>query len=76
VIPFVHSIALTGMRNIRDYQDEYRNPSQTLGGGSPFNIASSMTLRNFTKDEIAELYAQCSNDTGQAFQDTAVELVW
>ena len=76
-IPFVHSLALVGMRNIRDYKDDYRDPSQTLGTASPFNIASdSMTLKNFTKTEIAELYAQHASDTGQSFLDDAVDLVW
>ena len=76
-IPFVHSLALVGMRNIRDYRNDYRDPSKTLGSASPFNIsARSMTLRNFTKEEIAELYAQHTADTGQVFQDDAVELVW
>ena len=76
-IPFVHSLALVGMRNIRDYKNDYRDPSQTLGTASPFNIASdSMTLKNFTKAEIAELYAQHTSDTGQLFLDDAVDFVW
>ena len=76
-IPFVHSLALVGMRNIRDYRYEYRDPSQSLGSSSPFNIvAETMTLRNFTREEIAGLYAQHSADTGQIFEDEAVEMVW
>ena len=76
-IPFVHSLALVGMRNIRDYRNEYRDPSQTLGSSSPFNIvAETMTLQNFTKDEIAGLYAQHTADTGQVFMDEAVDMVW
>jgi hypothetical protein len=65
------------MRNIRDYRNEYRDPSQTLGTSSPFNIvAKTMTLKNFTKEEITELYAQHTTDTGQVFQEDAVDLVW
>lgn len=76
-VPFIHSLALVGMRNIRDYRDEYRNPSQTLGTSSPFNIvAETMTLNNFTREEIAGLYAQHTTDTGQAFEDEAVDMVW
>jgi len=76
-IPFVHSLALVGMRNIRDYRDEYRDPSQTLGSGSPFNIAAStMTLRNFTQAEIRELYGQYTAETGRIFEQAAEDLVW
>ena len=75
--PFFHSLALAGMRNIRDYSAEYRGASQTLGTASPFNIvASYMNLRNFTQDEIYELYAQHASDTGQSFDGGATELVW
>ena len=76
-IPFIHSLALVGMRNIRDYRDEYRLPEQTLGSASPFNIVKEyMSLRNFTKDEITELYRQHTSDTGQVFEEGAVELSW
>jgi len=76
-IPFVHSLALVGMRNIRDYRDEYRDPSQTLGSASPFNIAAAtMTLRNFTRAEIGELYHQYTAETGRQFAEGAEELVW
>jgi hypothetical protein len=75
--PFVHSLALVGMRNIRDYRDEYRSPDRTLGSASPFNVVSaSLTLRNFTGGEVAELYGQHTADTGQAFTPEAVNRVW
>ena len=35
-IPFVHSLALVGMRNIRDYKARVRPESQSLGSASPF----------------------------------------
>jgi hypothetical protein len=55
--PFVHSIVLVGMRNIRDYKAKIRPDSQSLGSVSPFNIvAKSLTLKNFTPEEIACLY--------------------
>jgi hypothetical protein len=75
--PFVHSIALVGMRNIRDYKAQIRSDSQSLRSASPFNIVkASLSLRNFTQGEIAGLYAQHTNDTGQIFEEKAVELVW
>jgi hypothetical protein len=76
-VPFVHSIALVGMRNIRDYKVKVRLDSESLGGSSPFNIVTeTFTLKNFTKEEIASLYRQHTDETGQIFEDDAVELVW
>ncbi len=76
-VPFIHSLALVGMRNIRDYKARVRPHSTTLGSASPFNIISkALTLRNFTKEEIRELYQQHTADTGQKFEDEAIEKVW
>ncbi|MDR0726242.1 MAG: AAA-like domain-containing protein, partial [Prevotellaceae bacterium] len=75
--PFVHSIALVGMRNIRDYKAQIRPDSQSLGSASPFNIATkTYTLKNFTKEEITLLYRQHTDETGQIFEDDAIELVY
>ncbi|MDR2437746.1 MAG: AAA-like domain-containing protein, partial [Planctomycetaceae bacterium] len=77
VTPFVHSIALVGMRNIRDYKTKIRPDSESLGTTSPFNIITeSLTLNNFTKNEIIQLYQQHTDDTGQQFEPDAIELVW
>ena len=77
IAPFVHSIALVGMRNIRDYKASIRPDSQTLGSSSPFNIvAKSINLRNFTKAEIADLYAQHTIDRGQPFEPEMVDYVF
>ncbi|MDR2169817.1 MAG: AAA-like domain-containing protein, partial [Planctomycetaceae bacterium] len=77
VTPFVRSVALVGMRNIRDYKAQIRPDSESLGSSSPFNIVTkSLTLTNFTKDEIIQLYQQHTNETGQIFNDDAIELVW
>lgn len=66
--PFAHSIALVGMRDIRDYKARIRGQRETLGSASPFNIITeSLTLRNFMQEEIAALYAQHTEATGQAF---------
>ncbi|MDR0743696.1 MAG: AAA-like domain-containing protein, partial [Tannerella sp.] len=59
ITPFVHSVALVGMRNIRDYKARIRPDSETMGSASPFNIVTkSLTLQNFTKEEIVQLYKQ------------------
>jgi hypothetical protein len=75
--PFVHSIALVGMRNIRDYKAQVHPENQSPGSASPFNIVTeSLTLKNFTKEEIRQLYQQHTDETGQVFEEDAVELVW
>ncbi len=71
--PFPSSLALVGMRNIRDYQAQVRPGGATLGSASPFNIvAKSLTLTNFTEAEVGRLYVQHTADTGQAFPPEAV----
>jgi hypothetical protein len=69
-------VALVGMRNIRDYKAKVRPDSESLGSASPFNIvAETYTLQNFTREEVAQLYRQHTGDTGQVFEESAVELV-
>jgi len=76
VAPFVHSLALVGMRNIRDYKAQIRPESQSLGSASPFNIVTeTFTLKNFTKEEITSLYLQHTEDTGQIVEEEAVDMV-
>ena len=76
---FPHSVVLVGMRDVRDYRARIRPESETLGTASPFNVkAESLTLESFTAGEIATLYAQHTEETGQVFtgeaQDRAFEL--
>jgi hypothetical protein len=74
---FVHSVALVGMRNIRDYKAKIRPDSESMGSASPFNIVTeSLTLKNFTTEEIVRLYRQHTGETGQAFEENAIELIW
>jgi type II secretory pathway predicted ATPase ExeA len=74
---FLHSAALVGMRNIRDYRARVRPESQTLGSASPFNIVTkTYSLKNFTLEEITLLYQQHTDETGQLFEEDTVRLVW
>ena len=76
-VPFVRSLALVGMRNLRDYKDQVRPGSETLGSASPFNIAAkNINLRNFTQTEVAELYAQHTAATGQIFEIEAADYIF
>ncbi len=73
-VPFVHSIALVGLRNLRDYKTQIRPDSATLGSMSPFNIVTkAFNLRNFTKEEVVKLYAQHTAEMGQMFEPPAVD---
>ncbi|MDR1494305.1 MAG: AAA-like domain-containing protein [Planctomycetaceae bacterium] len=77
ITSFVHSIALVGMRNIRDYKAKIRPDNETLGSASPFNIViKSLTLKKFTKEEIVQLYNQHTAATKQVFKNDAIELVY
>ena len=71
---FPHSVALVGLRDVRDYKIIARDHSETLGTASPFNIKSdSLRLPNFTADEVATLYQQHTDETGQVFSDGVKE---
>ena len=69
--PFPHSVALIGLRDVRDYRV---GNDERLGTSSPFNIKlGSLRLRDFTPDEVKELYIQHEEETGQAFTEDAIE---
>ncbi len=69
---FPASLALIGLRDVRDYKVTSGERAH-LGTSSPFNImVRSLTLRDFTEEEVAELYAQHTRDTGQRFEPEAL----
>jgi hypothetical protein len=73
---FPKSIGLIGLRDVRDYKFA-AGGSDRLNTASPFNIkVRSFTLRNFTQAEVAELYAQHTEATGQIFIPEAVQLAF
>jgi hypothetical protein len=73
---FPASLALIGLRDVRDYKVASAERG-TMGTASPFNIkVRSLTLRHFTAEEVAELYAQHTEDTGQRFEPEAVALAF
>lgn len=70
---FPWSLALVGVRDIRDYNVPRRGGRTALGTSSPFNIKSeSLRLVDFTAADVTELYAQHTADTGQRFTAEAV----
>lgn len=69
---FPQSIALVGLRDVRDYK-VVSGGGDRLHTASPFNIkVESLTLRNFEAAEVAELYQQHTDETGQVFTPEAV----
>lgn len=74
---FPQSVALIGLRDVRDYRIALRPDTESLGTSSPFNIkVESLTLRNFTAEELAELYDQHTAETAQAFTAEAKALAF
>lgn len=70
---FPWSLALIGLRDVRDYKVA-SGGSERLNTSSPFNIkVESLTLRNFDAGEVAALYRQHTEETGQVFTPKAVE---
>lgn len=69
---FPWSLALVGLRDVRDYKVA-SGGSERLHTSSPFNIKlDSLTMAGFTRDEVRALYAQHTADTGQGFDDEAL----
>jgi AAA domain len=77
--PFPHSLALIGLRTVRDYvlTQEERRPLRWLGTASPFNIsAEAASLGPFTSEEVVELLAQHTALTGQRFEPDAAATIY
>jgi hypothetical protein len=73
---FPQSLALVGMRDVRDYKYA-SGGSDRLNSSSPFNIkVRSFTLSNFTLEDVRKLYHQHTDVTGQVFTPEAVDLAF
>ncbi len=73
---FPWSLALIGLRDVRDYKVA-SGGSERLNTASPFNIKTeSLTLGNFSADDVATLYGQHTAETGQRFTAEAVALAY
>lgn len=73
---FPWSLALIGLRDVRDYKVGNTTLGR-MGTASPFNIkVESLTLRNFTRDEVDELLGQHTAETGQVFEPGVVDRVF
>jgi len=73
---FPISIALVGMRDLRDYLVHSKD-GIPVNPGSPFNIKEdSVTIGNFTRENVTSLIAQHTADTGQVFAEDALARIW
>ncbi|WP_344457098.1 AAA family ATPase [Actinocorallia aurantiaca] len=71
---FPYSVILCGMRDVRDYKAVSGGDPNRLGTSSPFNIkVASLRLADFTHAQVAELYEQHTEATGQKFSPEAVQ---
>jgi hypothetical protein len=78
---FPVSIALVGMRDLKDYITAAKSDQRSAGVPpsplSPFNIKEdSVLLKNFSRDEVNKLFAQRTEETGQQITNEALDYVW
>ena len=72
---FPQSVILCGVRDIKDYRI-HKSDDDIITGGSCFNIkAESLTLGNFSDDEVKTLYAEHTKETGQIFEPECFPLI-
>jgi len=74
---FPASIALVGLRDIRDYKLKVRQEDASIGSGSPFNIkAESFRLENFSHKQVKSLLLQHTQQTSQVFTDKVINKIF
>jgi len=73
---FPVSIALVGMRDLKDYITASKD-GVAPNPGSPFNIkADSAWIANFKKDDVAHLFALRTAENGQQITQKALDYVY
>jgi hypothetical protein len=74
---FPQSVALCGLRDVRDYRVASGRDPEVIGSTSPFNVTvKSYRLADFTLGQVADLYGQHTAETGQEFTPDAVRLAF
>lgn len=74
---FPQSVILCGVRDVRDYRIHSDQTKMMITGGSAFNIkAESLRIGDFNQREMEQLYHQHTLETGQIFEETALDLAW
>jgi hypothetical protein len=73
---FPVSIALVGMRDLKDYITASKG-GVAPNPGSPFNVkADSAVIGNFAREDIARLFGQHTAETGQQITQEALDYAW
>jgi hypothetical protein len=73
---FPVSIALVGMRDLKDYLIKAKD-GKPVNPGSPFNIKEdSAVLSDFTRDDVGKLFALRTEETGQQITREALDYVY
>src|SRR6056297_3411533 len=74
---FPQSVILCGVRDVSDYRIFSDKDQQIITGGSAFNVkAKSLTVGDFTQEEIRTLYEQHTKETGQKFEEAIFDMAW
>ncbi len=74
---FPSSVILCGVRDVRDYRIHSDKEKMIITGGSAFNIkAKSLSLGNFSAEDICTLCLQHTEETGQIFEPAALDAIW
>jgi len=74
---FPSSVALVGLRDVREYKEKVRDNDKSIGSGSPFNVkAESLSIGNFSKTDITFLFQQYTDEGGQIFTPEVIDLFY
>lgn len=70
------SVMLCGLRDVREYKTASGGDGERLGTASPFNVkVASLTFSNFTEAEVRDLLLQHTAETGQPFDEEAIQRI-
>jgi len=73
---FPVSVALVGMRDLRDYLIKSKD-GVPINPGSPFNIKEdSASLSNFSREDVHRLIGQHVTEKAQPFETAAIDLIY
>ena len=64
---YIHSVGIVGVKSIGQL-----NFDHTI---SPFNVQDQFSLSNFTAEQVAKLYEEYTQETGQLFTSQVIEAV-
>lgn len=68
------SVALCGLRDVRDYKAAAGGAADRLGSASPFNIkVESLRLGDFSEADVAALYGLDTFESGRRWSDGAIK---